>query len=255
MTTNDEERYIKNRKRIVLIGAAAFFILVIISIILAKADSIHNRVFIKGLENCVANLDGSQKDYIYKSIFTRASEHNGLNGKETKWSYDAEVREGSCGNDTNHFEGSDYARSTFIVDIPDLQYSYRVRYNNTSEKIKNASNSSATPEAIAVYCLEKDEMIYPDFGCEKAQTTSKEPDPIMMAVGTLYKDCELTYTSSGTSKSGYALIMDYRPKNEDVYYDGSYVQLRQKCFDDIKQHLKDLKIDINNYFVYEKTYR
>lgn len=49
----------------------------------------------------------------------------------------------------------------FIVDIPDIQQSYLVKFNYSSNPDEFMGGYAAL-----VYCLPDDKMIYPDFGCQ-----------------------------------------------------------------------------------------
>lgn len=248
---NNDERFIRNRKYTLIALAAGFVVLVIASIILAHFASVKDKVLIKGLDECLTDIKAEDKDIVLKRIFVRVKEQNEANGKESKSSYDAVVREGSCHNEPSVDDGQEFAASNFIVDIADLQYSFRIKYNYIPKSKTTNPNSFADLGTVAAYCLDEADMIYPDFGCNNTPTSMEEPDPITMLVGKVMDGCNITYTTSGTSKSGYAIILQYKPA-ERIYLDGKYGEFKKQCYSKAMKYLKDAKINLDDYYFYEK---
>jgi hypothetical protein len=138
-----------------------------------------------------------------------------------------------------------------IIDIADLQYSYRVKYSYIPTNLKKNEKSYADLGTVMLYCLDEKDMIYPDFNCTKSQLATPEPDPITMVSGYVYEGCTLTYTTSGTSKSGYAIILTYKP-SESIYLNGGYMEFKAKCHDDAMEYLENAGINKDDYYFYER---
>lgn len=75
----------------------------------------------------------------------------------------AMIRENS--NTLNFIQEGKYYRGDFVVDVPSIQQSYRIKI---SWAIGNNNDSIASNYPSYISCLKSEEMIYPDFGCQNA---------------------------------------------------------------------------------------
>ena len=248
---SDEERLIRNRKRVLLVSAIGFVVLVILSVFMAHFANINQKVFVKGLDDCLTELRPSDKEIVLKRLFTRVKDQNDTNGKGSENSYDAVVRDGSCRTEEAVDDGQSYVAANFIMDIESLKYSFRIRYDYIPKNKEVNKKSYADLGTVNVYCLDEKDMIYPDFGCSKSPLSLEEPDPIKLVAGNVFDGCSITYTSSGTSKSGYAIVLRYKPA-EKVYLEGTYGAFKTKCYNEAMKYLKDAKINLDDYYFYEK---
>lgn len=247
----NDDVYIKRRKVLAVSIVAIFIVVVIASIFGAYFNQKDKRVLISGLDSCLTNSRGSDRDLIVKEVYRRVNEQNIFRGIKSESSYDASVRKDSCKLTESVEYEQRFTSSNFIVDIPSLQYSFRVRYNYIPTNIPENKTIYVDLGSVSLYCLNEDEVIYPDFGCGETGMIHDEPDPITKINGDVSDGCYLNYTTSGTSKSGYAVILEYKPK-ESVYLDGKYGEFKKKCYADAMQRLKDEGIDLGNYYFYEK---
>jgi len=205
-----------------------------------------NKVIIAGLNECLVGIRDADRDTVYGNTYYRVESQNNANGVNTKDSYDAVLRKGSCRNDKAKYEGQEYRSTSFIVDIEELKYSFRIMYSYIpSSVVINKDSDIKSDEAVA-YCLNKDEMIYPDFGCDKDPLALKTPDPIKRINGAIMDGCTLSYTTSGTSKSGYAIIIKYQPPAGE-----EYSTFRPKCREAVMNRIKDAGINPDDYYLYE----
>lgn len=234
-----------------LVSAIGFVVLVIISVLMAHFANINQKVLVKDLDDCLAELRSSDKEIVLKRLFARVKDQNETNGKDSKSSYDAVVRDGSCRTEKAVDDGQAFTAANFIMDIESLKYSFRIRYSYIPKNTEIKKNSYADLGTVNVYCLDEKDMIYPDFGCSNSKMAMEEPDPIKLIAGNVFDGCSITYTTSGTSESGYAIVLNYKPA-EKVYLEGTYGAFKTKCYNEAMKYLQDANINLDNYYFYEK---
>lgn len=242
---NNEEKFRRNRLRLAVFAVVVFVVLVVVAIILAIQNSINGRVIISGLDECLVQLRGDDRDSIQKEAYLYVKRQNEINGKETKSTYNATVRKDSCSNRETTIEKQGLRASSFILDIEDLNYSYRARFTYIPTSISKNNDSELEPDTLRLYCLDSSEMIYPDFGCDKNGLMYEVSDPIVYARGEVFNGCTISYTTSGTSKSGYAIILKYKPAGEE------YSTFRPRCYEAAMNQIKAVGINPDNYYFYE----
>ncbi|MBO4855364.1 hypothetical protein J5500_03110, partial [Candidatus Saccharibacteria bacterium] len=164
---------------------------------MAHFAGINQRVLVKGLDDCLVELRSSDRELILKRLFTRVKEQNDTNGKDSRNTYDAVVRDGSCRTEKAVNDGQSYIAANFIIDIESLQYSFRIKYSYIPKNVEIKKNSYADLGTVSVYCLDEKDMVYPDFGCSNAPLALEEPDPIKLVIGKVFDGCSITYTTSG----------------------------------------------------------
>lgn len=108
---------------------------------------------------------------------------------------------------------------SFIVDIPSLSQSYRVKYAwNTEDK------DAVDEWGIAVTCLSEDDAVYPNFNCKDMSTVENSTANLGEALSLLGLD---VLDESGFSTTQQRLVWeyltDYFHKNYPSYLRVSYV--------------------------------
>ena len=249
---NDEERLIRNKKRIA-IGLAIVFLVACIAIFAYYLLNRHNEmVVITNLNTCVTDMSSADQDEIFRSIYPYIKEQNAVNLIPTQASYEGIVRAGTCQTQDYDIDGQKSHYTEFILDIPTLQQSYRISFNwvkTYEEKLPETDLGHA-----GVSCLEPEELIYDDFNCDQNSlitTINANGDPILEVLPYFGDGYSLSPTLSTESSSGYSIILTYDPPSE-VYLGGTLAEFQAERYKMMENYLKSKNIDISNYTIIEK---
>ncbi len=118
-----------------------------------------SQITIVGLSSEVPGLADSDVKVIQQKLFKVMGENNTeLNTGEIK----AKIREGTVSN--QYFEDIKSSLLTMVVDVPELEQSYRIVYEYPNGILD-------LDESVFVLCLDEgDEVIYPDFHCKSSDS-------------------------------------------------------------------------------------
>ena len=244
----------KNRKHIVISISIVFAIFIIISIIYAVVrNNEANRflIIVDNLSSCTPNISDDSKFNLSSSLYGIASSQNDLSHIKSASNYHANFREGSC--ETKNY--INYNRpsyvTTAIVDIPDLQYSYKVRFNWLSSSTPVPEELDGMP--IYVFCLPNDQLVYPEFGCSDNPSFSIEDDEITYIIPYSGNGYKLDLVKSVNSPSGYSIIATIIIP-DSAYRDQDFdsIVFREEKLTEIKELLKAYSLDPDNYIIHTK---
>ena len=105
---------------------------------------------------------------------------------------------------------------------------------------------------VFVYCIEEKDRIYDDFGCTDTGAADTVTDPILLLAPKVADGCFIQPTTSGTSNSGYSIIIVYDPPSS-VYMEGDEVAFKADCKAKAMKYLEENKINLDDYLIFEKT--
>ena len=237
----------KNKKWLVIIMIVAFLALVVGLIVYSvmKMNAANDRkVLIDNLAECAPNISESSRTELETSLYGVVVSQNEIGFMKSASSYHAKIREDSC--KTKNYSDSGRVTTTIIIDIPELQYSYKVRFDWISSDAEGSKKFDTL--APYVFCLPDDEMIYPDFGCSDNPAVSIEEDEITYLLPLIGDGYELTLVKSIDSKCGYAVIATIIPPKE-VYMSGDPIAFRDERLAEIRKLLESYGLNLDNYVI------
>lgn len=125
------------------------------------------QVKIDGIMAAVPGLTEEDAKVIQQKLFEVMSENNTeLNTRETK----AEIREGTVSD--QYFEDLESGLLTMVVDVPELEQSYRILYEDPSGILD-------LDERAFVICLDKEEEVrYSNFHCKSSDSRITRRDVV-----------------------------------------------------------------------------
>lgn len=225
------------RTKSIIIGSVAVFVIVIVAAIITAVVSNtadrnrENSVYISNLESCSKNMQKGLQESMRTNMYTTIKSANEYNNKSSLPVYTATLREGSCEEeDIPALEGDGTIKeSKAIIDIPEAQQSWAITYHwlPNGEEITSDLGTIVKPS-----CLEKSQLIYGDFNCEKiislAEYGTDKPDPILPY---------MPYTGGG-------FTLDYNPENREV----EAIILLRKSQKDNKELVDNLKAQVEYWF-------
>ena len=133
----------------------------------------------------------------------------------------------------------------FIVDIPDVQQSYIVEYRY-GELNMEGLNETEVAGTVAFYCIENPDLVrYSNFRCDAMRDFVK-PDPIQYILPVNIDRCELSYTYSTSSTSGYAVILTLNP-TETTYRNGQVEAFRNDKMAEVREYIQKSGLNPDNY--------
>lgn len=245
----------KKVKIFVVICVVAFIGAVVFAIFNYLYVNYNNMVKVVNLGDCAEGVSKAIKETTFSNLYEFVTYQNKINDKDMASTYDGMVREGTCTvRDSINQEGKmTFTSVDFILDIEELQYSYRVEFNY----IKPGSDRSEYVDlgSTMVSCLREREMIYPDFGCDKNElilnTNGYAIDwEIFSALPYIGDGYTLTYTLSPESVSGYSIVFKYNIP-EDEFKNGTYEDFIKKRREMAKDYLKDNNVNLDDYSLIE----
>ena len=158
---------------------------------------------------------------------------------------DVTIREGTY-EETKNDDGT--ISANFIVDIDSVKQSYIAEYFYGSLEGMNEMEREAS---ATLYCIEEPELVkFPDFHC-KANRDFVKPDAISYLLPKEFDGFTADYTYSLSSKSGYAVVVEYDP-SESVYMSGRVEAYKTEKMNELKEYLKKAGVDPDAYEYIEK---
>lgn len=181
--------YESRRRKLIIFGIIGLFLIIGVTVVIILTIQENNRtkpntVFFSNLDSCSKNMQPVIQDSMRTVMYDIIVAANNYNKKESLPNYSAEIREGSC-NETEEEVSEAGGVTTLkitsaILDIEAAQQSWRVEYNwlPGGTEIKVDLGTIIVPS-----CLDKEDLIYNDFNCEKVlslqQYGTDKVDPIL----------------------------------------------------------------------------
>jgi len=160
------------KKRYIIIFLSVFLFVVLIVIMSISFSSKSGQVVINNFDEIVKNISSERKEMIFKSLFYKIK----LTNKNPNNIIDAQIRNNSS---TQSYHDADLLYyGDFIVDIPSIQQSYFVQYNDTKDKEKEPRYRNS----VSIKCVDKEEIIYSDFNCAQNSNSSQPDDFISSSI-------------------------------------------------------------------------
>lgn len=245
------------KKNITINPVAMVAIVIQLLFVVAAAVSINQilepkqpklEVNLNGLNQAVPGLPEDEKDSIGFYIFQAISNNNpGSNILKNG----INVRENSTIN--KYYENADMYYASFIVDIPDIEQSYRV----SQVWAGGDDNQYISPNInTAVVCLDEDEMIYPDFNCRNDNMYSAQTvlASVLRAVRTQFeKDGSVTMSLEYYGDYGDSRIRISRWECETLCFCRKLTEEgKNQVVEEFREFLEDLGYKLSQvpYYVY-----
>lgn len=188
---------------------------------------------VENLDNKIPDLKNYQIESIQKKVFQIVSENTD--------SVDTDNIKAVIRNDETHLHTFDGQSTYFniILDIPEIEQSYRVIYS---------SNAVVDPEVSTfVLCLEDDEeIIYQDFDCKSSDDKSIK-EKIVAAYLKLFNS-EYEYFSAYISQDDASKIVI----SPSVTYDNDEAT-KAKYINEVKASIESLGMPSESYTYYVRT--
>lgn len=246
----------RSRVRIFVICCALVFIGFVVFVIYNYLHiNYTEKVKVINIDKCASGIQKETKETVFANLYQYVLYQNELTDRITQPTYEGVVRSDTCFVKDN-LNAKDRIVSTsvdFILDISELEYSYRVKFNY----IKPGSDRSEYVDlgSTQVSCLRDEEMIYPGFKCDENELIlgvngSAIDWEIFSAAPYVGDGFTITYTLSPESVSGYSIVLKYTPP-ESVFKNGtldSYLAERRKIAED---YLKSKGVNLDEYSIIE----
>lgn len=145
-----------NKKQIILI-VISFILLVGLLSVIYYIQQNSNQIKISGFDKYAKSIPEDRKKSLYQSLYVQISD----DGKLDNYRSDAIIRENSFSE--KYKKDSNIYNSAFIIDIPSIKESFKVNISWSPD-----SNVNLGPEDLTFSCLEKSEIIYKNFDCNKS---------------------------------------------------------------------------------------
>lgn len=120
-----------------------------------------NIINISNLNECGDNIHNTISQNITASAYNTVKLAHNFNNQPSLNHYSGLIREGSCSTTTEDNIGH---TSMAILDIPDAKQSWQIEFFWIKN---NQPTESLDFGAIKYTCITEDQMIYPDFNCDK----------------------------------------------------------------------------------------
>ncbi len=243
----------QHRKRILAVFLGVLLIMGVIAlvIILYMENMKSGQVIIEGFADCVKDISDNDRARVYKGIYGTVGNVNRAKKLDSQKYYNGEIRKNTCNVVEKEKSGQKYTEVEFILDIPKAKYSFRILFSYISTKTKIVDEYFDVGN-VFVYCVEEKDRIYDDFGCTDTGAASTETDPILLLAPKVTDGCYIQPTTSGTSNSGYSIIIVYDPPSS-VYMEGDEVAFKADCKAKAMKYLEENKINLDDYLIFEKT--
>ena len=201
------------------------------------------KIVIDNFDEMISGVPKDTKDKIEEELYTYVQ--NSVSENTLVPESGAMIRSGTVGgftvSDTLHV-------GDFIVDIDSVKQSYIAGYFYGSLEGMNEMEREAS---ATLYCIEEPELVkYPDFRC-KANRDFVKPDAISYLLPKEFDGFTADYTYSLSSKSGYAVVVEYDP-SESVYMSGRVEAYKTEKMNELKEYLKKAGVDPDAYEYIEK---
>lgn len=247
----------KQIKLIIIVASSVFLAICAIAIFSYFTTRYNGMVVVENIDSCAIGLPTDRKNTIFRRLYQFVESQNQTNNQPTTSTYSGIIRANSCqsADDTNANGELLSSAASFILDIAELQYSFRVQFSYFK-------NNKQPDEYVdigfpLVTCLQPSKAIYPDFNCEDNELILATNDnPIYLEIFSVFpyfgEDYNLTYTFSPDSVTGYSIIITYTPP-ESVYLDGTYDEFITSRRQMAENFLSNNNIDIDDYSIIERT--
>ncbi len=165
-------------KKPIIALSALFIIAIIVSVAWLIIDSIIKRedtIQIANLGDCSEQIADYVKDNVQSSLYAYINKANEYNQKPSNTSYDATFRAGTCRSEPYQNSAGESMVTTAIVDIPEAQQSWHLKYNWVTQGTEGVDSGPVT-----LTCLPENQLIYPPFNCDQIfnQLFPQPPDPL-----------------------------------------------------------------------------
>lgn len=235
------EKLLQNKKFLFFI-IITLTVLLIVIFIFAFSKPQENVVIIDNLDK-YTQIPTAQKDEVQKMLYSYVIRQNEINAVESKKTFHGIIRDNSPQTTTLNSNNIDVHSIDFILDIPELKYSYQTQFYWTKEL---STSTDIDLGAVKIYCLPEDESIYPNFNCDKNPLVSIKTDPLLSIDMALSKDCWMSPFVSVESQSGYGIDIFYHPNDTD-YTNNTIDSSYNKCVESAKKYLVSNGLELNNY--------
>ena len=245
---NKKERGIKKYlqspgvKVVLALAIPIIIILILIMIyVLSQPETIvESRLVIDNFEVELPDVPSETRRRIEERLYSQVE----LSGVGSVPEDGAVIREGSV----DGFTIQELHVGDFIVDIDSVKQSYIAEYFYGSLEGMNEMEREAS---ATLYCIEEPELVkYPDFRC-KANRDFVKPDAVSYLLPKEFDGFTADYTYSLSSKSGYAVVVEYDP-SESVYMSGRVEAYKTEKMNELKEYLKKAGVDPDAYEYIEK---
>lgn len=231
-------------KKIIIGSIIIFIAFSIIILILATQNSNNNLVLINNFDEYVTNISNEDKNIILKKLYSYINMQNSINNINPKPYYKASFRKDSVDITQNTTNDQKVSSINAIVDIEDIQYSYRIKFNWLVTPITNQS-AEIDLGSVNLYCLKDSEYIYDNFNCEANPSISEEEDSVFSIDPIINQNCWFSLFKSSSSKSGYGMTITFYPSDDDITNNTIYSS-QDSCINKTKQTLKEAGLDFNS---------
>ncbi len=235
-------KLLQNKKFLLLIFIILIIILVLIFIFYISKPSSNNTIIIDNLDK-YADVPAIQKDEIQKTLYSYITQQNQINNINNQKVYHGTIRGEPAQTTTKNTAGVDVYSINFILDIPELKYSYQTQFYWTEE---TQNDIDIDLGAAKIYCLSEEDSIYPDFNCNQNPAISTKTDSLLSVDMVINKDCWMSPFKSVESKSGYGVDIYYHPTNSD-YKNNTTESSLDTCIKSAKQRLTSEGLNLNEY--------
>ena len=249
VAVTDSQR--RARSIFVILGVVAVMGLVAIIAIIYMENRKSGQVIIENFSDCVKDISDDDRLRVFRGIYGRVGVVKRAKSEKTDKYYTGKIRANTCKTTDHTKEGQGYTDVEFIIDIPKPKYSFSILFSYISEKTPYVIEGFDVGD-VYIYCVEDKDRIYDDFGCVDLGVSDEKFEPLFEISSYVDEGCYIQPTTSGTSKSGYSIIIVYDPPSS-VYEDGTYVEFKQSCKEKAMKHLEDNNINLDDYLIFEKT--
>lgn len=234
---------ILQNKKFLLIAIISLFILLIIILAFIFLKPSENILIIDNMDSHIDNLPKNRKNYIQTTLYSYITKQNDINNIENKKEYHGTIRTDSFSISNLEIEEENIYSASFILDIPELKYSYQTEFSWTEEP---SPNNYTDLGSVSIYCLSEEDSIYPDFNCNQNPLISIKVDPLLSINFIIDEYCWMSPFSSVESKSGYGIDIFYHPTDAD-YKNDTIESSYNNCIKTTKQYLTSQNIILSNY--------
>ncbi|MCL1839768.1 hypothetical protein FWF89_02080 [Candidatus Saccharibacteria bacterium] len=247
---NNDNQF-KIRKRALIIVAIIFLAVCAFAIWYYLFTMHNNMIVITNIDSCAERLPASQRDTVFRQLYPFIREQNSVNGIDSQPTYHAVIRDNTCRTKDYERDGLRSSNARFILDIEELNQSYRVSFN----WIKTGDPQSPEIDlgSTNVNCLLEEYLIYGDFNCDQnplIQASNSGREPILSLIPYFGDGFSLSPTLSATSKSGYSIILTFDPP-QIIYLEGPLEPFLESRRTMMRQFLQDNDINIDEYGIIE----
>jgi hypothetical protein len=211
-------------KRIIFfIVTFLLLIIVVISVLVLMQSNNKStpQVQITNLDSCSENMKVSLEDLMNTTVYRYIEAANNHNNEETARDYSAEIREGSCQEDTIQTKGTngsfDIKETTVILDIPDAKQSWEMIYHWQTE---NEERGTDLGTVATLNCLPIEKLKYGDFNCDSVVSLMKygtaKSDPILQYMPYTGAGFNLTYNPDTREVAAEITLRGSQMNNEEL---------------------------------------